>query len=168
MNDVQKWLLRNAILAALYAVLTLILATISYGPVQVRLSEVLTLLAFYNKRWVPGLTLGCLLANIGSPFGPIDIVLGTLATLLAALMTRLTRNIRVKNIPLLSLIFPTMFNGIIIGAEIMMFTPEQAGIVGFFSCASGVALGEVVVCYTLGLLLFLGLERTRVFDKINH
>ena len=82
-------------------------------------------------------------------------------------MTRLTRNIKFKNIPLLSLIFPTIFNGIIIGAEIMMFTPGQAGIVGFFTSASGVALGEVVVCYTLGILLYIGLDKTNVFKKLG-
>lgn len=158
----------GALIAALYAALTYAVAPLSFGATQFRISEALTILPVFTPAAIPGLAIGCVIANIGSPFGPIDIVLGTLATLLAALMTRLTRNIRFKNIPLLSLIFPTLFNGIIIGAEIMMFTPEQAGIVGFLSCASGVALGEVVVCYTLGLLLFLGLERTRVFDKINH
>lgn len=168
MKNGTVYTVQGALIAALYAALTYAVAPLSFGATQFRISEALTILPVFTPAAIPGLAIGCVIANIGSPFGPIDIVLGTLATLLAALMTRLTRNIRFKNIPLLSLIFPTLFNGIIIGAEIMMFTPEQAGIVGFLSCASGVALGEVVVCYTLGLLLFLGLERTRVFDKINH
>ena len=168
MKKGTAYTVQGALIAALYSALTYAVAPLSFGATQFRISEALTVLPVFTPAAIPGLAIGCVIANIGSPFGPIDIVLGTLATLLAALMTRLTRNIRFKNIPLLSLIFPTLFNGIIIGAEIMMFTPEQAGIVGFFSCTSGVALGEVVVCYTLGLLLFLGLERTRVFDKINH
>ena len=78
----QPWLLRNSLLAAIYAALTLGLAPFSYGPIQVRLSECLTLLAFCSRRWIPGLTIGCFLANVGSPFGLPDMVLGTLATFL--------------------------------------------------------------------------------------
>ena len=137
-NPVQAnpvYTVQGALIAAVYAALTYAVAPLSFGATQFRISEALTILPVFTPAAIPGLAIGCVIANIGSPFGPIDIVLGTLATLLAALMTRLTRNIRFKNIPLLSLIFPTLFNGIIIGAEIMMFTPEQAGIVGFFSCA---------------------------------
>lgn len=156
-----------ALIAALYAALTYAVAPLSFGATQFRISEALTILPVFTPAAIPGLAVGCVIANIGSPYGPIDILLGTAATLLAALMTRLTRKIRIKKIPLLSFIFPTLFNGIIIGAEIMMFTPGQAGIVGFFTCASGVALGELVVCYTLGILLFLGLNRTKVFDRLG-
>ena len=62
-------LLRNAVLAAVYVVLTVGLEAFSYGPVQVRVSEALTLLAFCSPHYVPGLVLGCFLANIMSPFG---------------------------------------------------------------------------------------------------
>ena len=78
----ETWLLRNALLAAVYAALTLGLAPLSYGPIQIRFSECLTLLAFYNPKWIPGLTAGCFLANLGSPFGLPDMLLGTLATFL--------------------------------------------------------------------------------------
>lgn len=158
---------QGALIAAIYAALTYAVAPLSFGATQFRISEALTVLPVFTPAAIPGLSIGCIIANIGSPYGPIDIVLGSLATVLAALMTRLTRNIKFKNIPLLSLIFPTNFNGIIIGAEIMMFTPGQAGIVGFFTSASGVALGEVVVCYTLGILLYIGLDKTNVFKKLG-
>ncbi len=158
---------QGALIAAIYAALTYAVAPLSFGATQFRISEALTVLPVFTPAAIPGLSIGCIIANIGSPYGPIDIVLGSLATVLAALMTRLTRNIKFKNIPLLSLIFPTIFNGIIIGAEIMMFTPGQAGIVGFFTSASGVALGEVVVCYTLGILLYIGLDKTNVFKKLG-
>lgn len=158
---------QGALIAAIYAALTYAVAPLSFGATQFRISEALTVLPVFTPAAISGLSIGCIIANIGSPYGPIDIVLGSLATVLAALMTRLTRNIKFKNIPLLSLIFPTIFNGIIIGAEIMMFTPGQAGIVGFFTSASGVALGEVVVCYTLGILLYIGLDKTNVFKKLG-
>lgn len=167
MKKGTAYTVQAALIAALYAALTYAVAPLSFGATQFRISEALTILPVFTPAAIPGLAIGCVIANIGSPYGPIDIVLGTVATVLAALMTRLTRKIRVKNIPLLSLIFPTVFNGIIIGGEIMMFTPGQAGIVGFLASASGVALGELVVCYTLGILLFLGIDRTHIFDRIS-
>lgn len=167
MKKGTAYTVQGALIAAIYAALTYAVAPLSFGATQFRISEALTVLPVFTPAAIPGLSIGCIIANIGSPYGPIDIVLGSLATVLAALMTRLTRNIKFKNIPLLSLIFPTIFNGIIIGAEIMMFTPGQAGIVGFFTSASGVALGEVVVCYTLGILLYIGLDKTNVFKKLG-
>ena len=107
----QPWLLRNALLAAIYAALTLGLAPFSYGPIQVRLSECLTLLAFCSRRWIPGLTIGCFLANVGSPFGLPDMVLGTLATFLGIWPMH-----RLKS-PLLASLCPVLSNGVVIGAE---------------------------------------------------
>lgn len=170
MKNMKKstiYIVQAALIAAIYAAMTYAVAPLSFGATQFRISEALTVLPVFTPAAIPGLAIGCIIANIGSPYGPIDILLGTTATLLAALMTRLTRKIRIKNIPLLSLIFPTVFNGIIIGAEIMMFTPDAAGIIGFFTSASGVALGEIVVCYTLGILLFIALDRTKVFKRLG-
>ena len=167
MKKGTAYTVQAALIAAIYAALTYAVAPLSFGATQFRISEALTVLPVFTPAAIPGLAIGCIFANIGSPYGPIDILLGTVATVLAALATRLTRNIKIKNIPLLSFIFPTVFNGIIIGAEIMMFTPGQAGIVGFFTSASGVALGEIVVCYTLGFLLYIGLEKSKVFKKLG-
>ena len=167
MKKGTAYTVQAALIAAIYAALTYAVAPLSFGATQFRISEALTVLPVFTPAAIPGLAIGCIFANIGSPYGPIDILLGTVATVLAALATRLTRNIKIKNIPLLSFIFPTVFNGIIIGAEIMMFTPGQAGIVGFFNSASGVALGEIVVCYTLGFLLYIGLEKSKVFKKLG-
>ena len=82
LKNIQS-LLMNAVIAAVYAVLTIGLSPVSYGPIQVRLSECMVLLAFYNRKWIPGLTIGCLLANLNSPFGVTDIVVGTTATLVS-------------------------------------------------------------------------------------
>ena len=108
----ETWLLRNALLAAVYAALTLGLTPLSYGPVQVRFSECLTLLAFYNPKWIPGLTAGCFLANLGSPFGLPDMLLGTLATFLGIWPMH-----RMKS-PYLASLYPVVSNGILIGAEL--------------------------------------------------
>lgn len=167
MKKGTAYTVQAALIAAIYAALTYAVAPLSFGATQFRISEALTVLPVFTPAAIPGLAIGCIIANIGSPYGPIDILLGTVATVLVARAARLTRNIKIKNIPLLSFIFPTVFNGIIIGAEIMMFTPGQAGIVGFFTSASGVALGEIVVCYTLGFLLYIGLEKSKVFKKLG-
>lgn len=82
---------RTAVIAALYATLTIALSPISYGPLQFRVAEALTVLPLLFAEVVPGLTIGCFIANMAS--GPIDMVVGTLATLVAALMTRAFRKI---------------------------------------------------------------------------
>lgn len=69
-----------SVVAAIYVVLTFAIAPISYGPIQVRISEILVLLAFYDKRYIVSLTIGCLFANMLSPLGMADIIVGTLGT----------------------------------------------------------------------------------------
>ena len=95
MNNLKTGALtRAAIIAALYAALTLLLAPISYGEVQIRFSEALTILPVLLPEAVPALAVGCLLANILGGCTIFDILFGTLATLLAALCTRaLRRNV---------------------------------------------------------------------------
>ena len=78
-----KMIALNAIIAAVYAAFTILLAPISYGSIQMRISEIMIFLAFYNKDYIPGLVLGCLIANIPSGLGAFDMVFGTFATLLA-------------------------------------------------------------------------------------
>ncbi len=116
MLDQNHWLLRNAIVAAIYAALTIGLSPLSYGPVQVRFSECLTLLAFYNPRWIPGLTIGCFLANMGSPLGLPDMLIGTLATFLGIFPMRYMKN------SLLASLLPVLSNGVLIGAELAAFS----------------------------------------------
>ena len=91
MNTSKKvrFLALGAVIAALYAVLTYVAAAVNlaYGPVQFRFSEALTVLPVFTPAAIPGLTLGCVIANLGSPLGVVDWVFGPLATLLAALAT---------------------------------------------------------------------------------
>lgn len=80
-----KLLARQSIIGALYVVLTLLGWGVSYGPVQFRFAELMTWLAFFDPKNIIGLSLGCLVSNIWSPYGIIDMVVGTLGTLLAGL-----------------------------------------------------------------------------------
>src|SRR5699024_6405199 len=93
-----RFLARQAAVAAIYMVLTIVLSGISYGPLQFRVSEVMTLLPFYNEEYIWGITVGCILANIASPFGIVDIIVGSFASFLAAVIMS-----RMKNIWLASL-----------------------------------------------------------------
>lgn len=163
------FLVQGAVIAALYAALTYAagILNLAYGSVQFRFSEALTVLAVFTPAAIPGLTIGCFLGNLGSPYGMIDIVCGTLATLLAAGCSYMTRKIRLKNLPLVSMFFPVLFNALIVGVEIAVFLPEGFTLPGYLLNAFWVALGELVVCYAGGVPLFLAVEKTPLSKKMQ-
>lgn len=132
-----------AVIAALYTALTVLFAPISFGAVQFRVSEALTLLPMLTPFAAPGLFAGCLLSNLimGAPWQ--DVIFGSLATLLAALATR-----QLRRFPWLAALMPVVFNGLIIGA-VLKYTQNLP----FLLTAGTVALGEAAVCYMLGLPL---------------
>lgn len=145
------------IIAAVYTVLSLFASVfgLTYGPIQCRFSEALCVLPFFLPEAIPGLFIGCLVTNLMSTVGPLDIVLGSLATLLAALWTRRMPNKWLAPLP------PVICNGVIIGAMIAWY---EAGFsdafLGLFAYnAATVAIGEAIACYVLGLLLLQVLPR---------
>lgn len=145
-----KNLVRLAIVAALYAAITLAVSGIAYGPIQFRFSEILVLLCFYRKDYSAALILGCFIANLFSPFGFYDIIFGTLATAVAVLPM-----FRMPNIWLASLL-PVVSNGLIVGLELYLCGEP------FWFSAATVALGELVVITIIGCPLFkLVLERSK-------
>lgn len=141
----------SAIIAALYAALTLIFAPISYGPVQFRVSEALTMLPVFLPQAIPGLTLGCLIANLLGSATPWDIIFGTLATLLAAFLTRKWR----KNI-WLAASAPVVCNAVIVGL-VLHFTLADVLLV---PTILSVGLGEAVVVYALGISMVYAIRRS--------
>ena len=124
-NTRVRFLTEAAMIAAGYTVLTLLamMLNLAYGPVQFRFSEALTVLPVLTPAAVPGLAVGCLLSNLWSSMGALDIIFGTAATLLAALTTYMVRNIRVKGIPILAPLPPVLFNALIVGVEITIVSP---------------------------------------------
>ena len=132
---------------------------LAYGPVQFRFSEALTVLPVLTPAAVPGLAVGCLLSNLWSSMGALDIIFGTAATLLAALTTYMVRNIRVKGIPILAPLPPVLFNALIVGVEITIVSPGGFVFPAFLANALSVGLGELAVCYVLGLPLLVALEK---------
>lgn len=156
------FIVRTAIVAALYAVLTMAMAPISYGMIQFRLSEVMTLLAFINPVYIAGLTLGTLIANIASQLGMADMVFGTLATFLSVFFMSKCKNIWIASL------WPSVINGLIIGAMLYVlgFVPEGFGLpaaIGF------VAIGEFAVVTLIGVPVFkyLILKQERLIRMLN-
>ena len=144
-------LARGAIIAALYTALTVLLAPLSYGEVQIRLSEAFTLLPILMPEAVPALLVGCLLSNILGGCTIFDIVFGSLATLLAAVCTR-----RLRDKFWLAALMPVLFNGVIVGAVVhFCYSPAIA----LPLCMLSVAAGEAVACLAVGPLLISVLRR---------
>ncbi|WAW14953.1 QueT transporter family protein [Peptostreptococcus equinus] len=152
----KKTLTRQAIVAALYAIMTIAVPALSYGPIQFRLSEILTLLAFFNPEYIVGLTLGCAIANIFSSLGAIDIVVGTLASFLA-----LTAMSKIKNIWIASLM-PAIFS-ILIGLEIVLISPVP---LSFFVITAQIMLSELIIVTILGVPIFKTLMKNKDFYRL--
>lgn len=159
MKKKTEYLVKAAVIAAMYAVLTYAVAPIAYGPVQFRISEALTILPVFCPASIPGLTVGCVLANILSTVDPIDMVLGPIATLLACLVTYAARGVRIKGYPLLSFLAPVISNGLIVGAEIAWFTTDDVFWHAYLVNGASVAFGEIVVIFVLGTVLFFAIEK---------
>ena len=160
-------LVRCAVIAAVYVVVCLVLAPFSYGAVQVRVAEALCLLPVFGAEYIVGVTLGCLLANLlGSTV--IDVVFGTLATLLACLVTYKLRDIRVKGLAIPASLPPVVFNMIIVGAfEITFFFSDGAptAMLAVFNAVT-VGIGELISCTILGVALVKLIESNAGLNKI--
>lgn len=150
----------SAVIAALYAALTLGFQAISYGAVQFRISEAMTLLPILFPEAVPGLAVGCLLSNLFNPMGATiyDIVFGTLATLIAAVLTRRIRaSIWVRALP------PVVCNAVIVG----LVLTYAYGIDMLWMNMLTVGIGEAVVCYVLGVPMIKVMEKQPFFKKLR-
>lgn len=139
------------IIAALYAVMAYFASIfgVAYGPIQCRFSEALCVLPFFFPEAVPGLFIGCLVSNLLSPYGALDIVFGSLATLLAALWTQRVRRKWAAPLP------PVLCNMVLVGGLIAFY---ESGFTGAFWAsfaynALTVGIGEAIACYVLGGLL---------------
>ena len=136
----------GAMIAAVYVVLTVAFAPFSFKETQVRISEALTILPVFTPTAVPGLAVGCLLANIigGAPLA--DVVFGSLATLIGAVGTRMLRNRK----PVLAVIPPIVSNMLIVPFVLRYAYGVDLPIPVLMA---GIGIGEVISCDVLGLLL---------------
>lgn len=149
-------LVRLALVAAIYAVMTVLIAPIGYGPIQCRISEILVLLCFYRKDYSISMILGCFIANLFSPFGLYDIIFGTLATAVAVIPMYYVKNICISSL------LPVVSNGVIVGIGLYL-----CGEPLWFSIGS-VALCEFIVVSIVGLLFFkFAVERTPLLKIVG-
>lgn len=115
-------IVKTAIVASIYAAVTVGLSPLSYGPIQFRLSEVLVLLAFINSDYIIGLTIGCLIANLLGPYGLADIICGTFATFVSAYLIYITpKFIKGKYAIWVASLWPVIANAVIIGLMLNVF-----------------------------------------------
>ena len=167
-KNTTLFLAANAFIAALYAALTVALAPISYGPIQFRVSEVLTALPFLMPGSVLGITVGCVLANLYTG-SVLDIVFGSLATLLAGLGTAWfgRKGSTLKN-RLLGCLMPVVFNAVIVSAVLTWgYEIQELGspLASYAFNALTVGLGEAVVLYLLGYMLLVQLPKIKVIRE---
>ena len=159
MSKNTRFLTYAAVIAALYAVLThmqnLLLPGSATWAIQMRLSEALCVLALFTPAAIPGLTVGCLVFNITYAAAlPLDFLVGSLATLLAAGSMWLTRHVTVKGYPLLGMAMPALFNALLVGWELTVYIGG-----GFFLNALYVALGELAVLLIFGTVLYYAVKK---------
>ena len=151
-NRIRK-LCRAAVIGALYAAVTLLLAPISYGNLQCRVSEALCILPWFFPETTWGLFVGCLLANLLGGNGPLDVVFGSLATLFACLITA---RIKPRGLALLP---PVVVNAVMVGAMLAYVISPDSFWAAFPIFGLEVAAGELIAMYVLGLPLSYLLER---------
>ena len=173
-------LVKIALIGALYTALTLVIAPLSFSTVQFRISEALTLLPLFSPLGIWGVTFGCFLSNLlgfllgTNPIGLIDAVCGTLATLIAHRIGRISfASMEVGKARLVrALLAPVpvvVSNGLIVGLELALVFGGNPGeslpYIWMFQGVS-VAIGEIVICYTLGMLLTFALYRADLYKKL--
>lgn len=160
---------RVAMIAAIYTVISLVLAPFSFGNIQVRIAEALTILPIVYKPSIYGVTLGCFLTNLlgamlgVNPTGLLDAVVGTLATFLAAECTYALRDKKLWNIPLWSILMPVVFNFFFVGTELAVLFFEGSLFLGIVIMGTEVAIGELI-SVVVGYLLVKAIHKRHILD----
>ena len=166
MKRKARFLAYGAVIAALYVVLTyfqnMIFPDSASMAIQFRASEALCILAFFTPAAIPGLAVGCLLFNLSYAGAlPLDFLVGTLASALAATGMWLTRKVTIKGYPLPGLLMPALFNALLVGWELSHYIGG-----GFWLNALYVAIGEAAVLLTLGSALYYAIKGRRLEHKL--
>ena len=153
-----RYIVYSSLIAAVYAALTLAFEPLSYGIMQVRFSEALSVLPYFTGTAVPGLFIGCLIANLLGTNGLIDVIVGSLATLISALIARRIKNRWLVMLPSVAV------NAVMVGAE-LYFVFERVYSMPY--CMLFVGAGQLIACYGLGIPLMLLLDRykNRLFPE---
>ena len=158
-NNEIRFVAFSAIIAAIYATVTVMLAPISFGAFQFRLSEGLNLVAFFMPEAIPGLAIGCLIANIIGGGVPADVIVGSVATLLAALFCYKSKNLFVSGI------YPVIFNTVMVAPIIVYYYMGGGNLLAYLGYMGIFALCEAASVYAVGIPLALGVKRALKLKK---
>jgi len=152
MSKKTHFLVKTALVAALYIVITFAFYFLSYDAIQFRVSEVMVLLAFIDPLYIPGLVLGCFMANILGPYGIIDAIFGSFTSLVALFMIAKTRKVLGFNVKSLfiSSLWPAVFSFIIAFEVTVIYGAPES----FLFWTVMVAIGEFVVITLAGVPIF--------------
>ena len=153
-----KDIVKYASVAAIYVVLTWVFSSLSFGPIQLRISEALVLLCFFNKKYFIPLTLGCFISNLMSPYS-LDILFGTTATMLSLFFICNSKNLFIASLS------PVVFNGVIIATEIALIEGIFEFKLFLFNMST-IALGEFICVGIFGVFLFTYLQKNKEFMKL--
>ena len=166
MNRKVRYLVHAALIGAMYAALThlqnLLVPGSATWAIQFRVSEALCVLAFFTPAAIAGLTVGCAVFNltyIGAM--PLDVLVGSAATALSVTAMYLTRKITVKKLPVLGLLMPAVFNALLVGWELTIYYG-----LAFWLNALYVAIGELAVLLTLGVILYSVMKKQRLDQRL--
>ncbi|HDK27288.1 MAG TPA: QueT transporter family protein [Candidatus Atribacteria bacterium] len=154
-----NYLVKVAMIGAIYIILTIIFAPISYGPIQVRIAEALVILPFIEPSAIIGLFIGCILANIYGGLGMVDIIGGSVCTLIAAYLTSKVKNPKLAPLP------PVIINAFGVSAYLCLLFDLPYWITVLY-----IGIGELTACYVLGypLLILLIKNKNRLGLGRNH
>ncbi|MDD3831465.1 MAG: QueT transporter family protein [Clostridia bacterium] len=158
MKSLTRIICFNAIISALYVALTLLLAPISYGIVQLRVAESLTILPCIMPYSIWGLFIGCILSNLASPFGIYDILLGSLITLLAGYLTSLIKNKWLAPLP------PILLNALLL--PLIWCLLDSANMTLYWTNVLSILISQSIILYALGIPILLLCKRN-VLPLIN-
>lgn len=163
-----KTMIKVSLIAAIYTILSLVLAPFSFGNIQVRVAEALTLLPIIYAPAIVALTLGCFITNLvgvvmgANLLGMMDVLIGTSATFIAALITYQFRHVQFKKFAYISVLSPIVVNALIIGAELAyVLLPTTYGFAIF---SLDVAFGQAIAIIIIGLPLLAWFKKTRLFN----
>jgi len=159
-----KQLARAGIIATLYAVLSIVLSFISYGPIQVRISESLTILPLLFPESIYGLTIGCLISNLFGN-GALDIIFGTIATLIAAILTNIIGKF-IKNKYarfFVGAIPPIIINAVVVPFVILVQTELKEL---YFITFVQILIGQAISVLVIGFFVYIVLDKLESEKRI--
>ena len=161
-NKKALFITQAAVIAALYVVLVVVFNYISFGPVQFRVAEALTILPYFTPAAIPGLFIGCILANVIGGAVVWDIIFGSIATLIGAVFTYLLR----KKSKFLAPLPPVLANTILV-PWVLKYAYGAEEMVWFMAVTVGI--GEILACYVLGMILLFALNKVsrQIFGEDN-